>query len=96
MDGFCVYIMASNRNGTLYIGMTSDLLHRMQRHRRGSGSKFVKEYNVKKLVYYEKHKCEEDAVEKEKQMKKWKRQWKIRLIEHFNPEWRDLSDDISD
>ncbi|MCJ7615584.1 MAG: GIY-YIG nuclease family protein [Desulfobacterales bacterium] len=67
----------------------------MQRHRSSSGSKFAKEYDVKKLVYYEKHKREEDAVEKEKQIKKWKRQWKMRLVDHFNPEWRDLSDDIS-
>ena len=95
MDGFYVYITASKRNGTLYIGMTRDLSPRMQRHRGGSGSKFAKEYDVKKLVYYERHKCEEDAIEKEKQMKRWKRQWKMRLVDHFNPEWRDLSDDIS-
>ena len=94
MGGFYVYITASERNGTLYIGMTRDLSHRMQRHRSDSGSKFAKEYDVKKLVYYEEHKCEKDAIEKEKQMKRWKRQWKMRLVDHFNPEWMDLSDDI--
>lgn len=95
MVGFYVYIMARKRNGTLYIGMTSDLSHRMQRHGSGSGSMFAKEYEVKKLVHYEKHKCEEEAIEKEKQMKRCKRQWKMRLVDHFNPEWKDLSGDIS-
>ena len=96
MDGFYVYITASNRNGTLYIGMTSDLARRTREHRGSSGSKFTKKYAVKKLVYYEKHECKEDAKEKEKQMKGWKRQWKMRLVDHFNPEWRDLSGDICD
>ena len=96
MDGFYVYITASKRNGTLYIGMTRDLSPRMQRHRGGSGSKFAKEILCdKKTPNVIRHKCEEDAIEKEKQMKRWKRQWKMRLVDHFNPEWRDLSDDIS-
>ena len=85
-----VYIMASKRNGTLYVGMTSNIAQRVRRHKNDIGSEFVKQYSVKKMVYYEKHKNVEDALVREKQIKAWKRQWKMRLVEHFNPEWEDL------
>jgi len=85
-----VYILASERNGTLYVGIAADLNARMTRHKDGNGSKFVNEYGVGKLVYYEKHESREAAALRERQLKKWNRRWKIRLIEKMNPEWEDL------
>lgn len=93
MSGYYVYIMASKRNGTLYIGMTSDIAVRAERHKKGRASSFTRKYGVKKLVYYEKHNDLEKAVAREKRMKKWKRRWKLRLIEEVNPEWKNLRDD---
>ena len=89
---FYVYILASKRNGTLYIGMTNNLATRLELHRYGQGSEFVKQYRIHDLVYAETYSKAEEAIQREKQIKKWNRAWKIRLIEQDNPEWRDLSD----
>ncbi len=86
-----VYMLASKRYGTLYIGITNDLRRRMEEHRLGLGSKFVKQYRVTRLVYVEAFDDPESAIRREKQLKKWNRDWKIRLIEEDNLEWRDLS-----
>jgi putative endonuclease len=88
-SGF-VYILASQRNGTLYIGVTSDLLDRMEQHREGAGSSFVKKYCVHKLVYFEEYPLYADAIRRETSLKRWKRAWKLALIEKHNPLWTDL------
>ena len=85
-----VYILASKRNGTLYIGVTSDLLKRVYQHRNNEVAGFTSRYKVHKLVYYELHGDMSEAIRREKQLKAWKRRWKIELIERQNPEWRDL------
>jgi putative endonuclease len=87
-----VYILASKRNGTLYIGITSDLAHRMQAHREGRGSAFVKKYGVTHLVWFEKHGLYAGAIQRETSLKRWKRKWKLELIEEHNPNWDDLFD----
>ena len=92
MGEYYVYILASGRNGTLYVCMTNDLAKRVGRHKKGDASEFTKEYGVKRLVYYEKYDSLEEALVREKQMKAWKRQWKMRLVDHWNPEWKDLSE----
>ena len=89
---YFVYMLASKRHGTLYIGVTNDLRARLELHRMGKGSEFVKKYNVHRLVYVEPYDNAEDAIRREKQLKKWNRAWKLRLIEQDNPEWRDLTD----
>ncbi|AXF85037.1 hypothetical protein DTO96_100754 [Ephemeroptericola cinctiostellae] len=89
-----VYILASQRNGTLYIGVTSNLVQRVYQHREILADGFSKQYGVKMLVWFEQHDTMESAIAREKAMKKWHRQWKINLIETQNPEWRDLWDDI--
>jgi putative endonuclease len=89
-----VYILASKRNGTLYIGVTSNLVQRIWQHKEGLVEGFTKKYNIKLLVYFEVHETVESAITREKQMKKWERAWKIRLIEKDNSEWRDLTDMI--
>jgi len=89
-----VYILASKRNGTLYIGVTSDPVQRIWQHKNKMVGGFTKKYNVNKLVYYEVHLNAESAIVREKQMKKWQRAWKIQLIEEKNPDWKDLYDDI--
>jgi putative endonuclease len=94
MNQYYVYILASKRNGTLYIGVTSDLAKRCYEHKQDMVEGFTKRYQVHNLVYYEKHDDIEEAITKEKQIKKWNRSWKIRLIEEKNPEWRDLYDEI--
>lgn len=91
---FYVYILASKRNGTLYVGVTSDLVKRTWEHRQGLAEGFTKKYGVKILVYYEVHESSEAAILREKQIKKWDRAWKIRLIEKGNPNWDDLYDRI--
>jgi len=91
---FYVYILASKRNGTLYIGVTSNLLQRVWQHKEKLVDGFTKKYGVTRLVYYEPHPGAESAIIREKQMKKWRRVWKLRLIESRNPEWRDLYDDL--
>lgn len=89
-----VYILASQRNGTLYIGVTSNLVQRVYQHRESLADGFSKQYGVKMLVWFEQHDTMESAIAREKAMKKWHRQWKIDLIEAQNPKWRDLWDDI--
>jgi len=91
---FYVYILASKRNGTLYTGVTSDLIKRVWQHKHHMVEGFTKKYRVKKLVYYEVHDNTESAITREKQIKKWRRKWKLRLIEEKNPQWTDLYDEI--
>ena len=86
--------MASKRNGTLYTGVTSNLIQRVWQHKNNSFKGFTKKYSVKNLVYYEAHANSESAITREKQLKKWKREWKLRLIEENNPHWNDLFDEI--
>ena len=88
----CVYILASDPNGTLYIGVTSDLHGRMSEHAQGLFEGFTKKYGIRSLVYYEMHDSMLAAIAREKLLKKWKRAWKYRLIEQMNPQWRDLFD----
>ncbi|MEX2628868.1 MAG: GIY-YIG nuclease family protein [Tistlia sp.] len=90
----CVYILASGRAGTLYVGVTSNLQARAWQHRTGAVDGFTKRYGVQQLVYLERHETMEGAILREKQLKKWNREWKIRLIERENPEWRDLYDEL--
>jgi putative endonuclease len=85
-----VYILASRRNGTLYVGVTSDLIRRVWEHRQGQVEGFTKKYGVHRLVYYELHTSMAEAILREKHLKKWKRAWKVELIEKENPQWRDL------
>ena len=87
---FYVYILASGQNGTLYIGVTSNLLQRVWQHKEGFADGFTKRYNIKSLVWYEQHEEAVPAITREKQLKKWNRAWKIDLIEKKNPDWRDL------
>jgi len=89
-----VYILASKRNGTLYIGVTSNLSKRITEHKNDLVPGFTQKYKVHRLVYYETHDNINQASTREKQMKKWKRQWKINLIEDINPEWNDLYDSL--
>ena len=89
-----VYILASKRNGTLYIGVTSALWNRVAAHKDGSVPGFTQKYEVKILVWYEHRHSMEDAIRREKQLKEWKRNWKINLIERNNPGWRDLHEEI--
>lgn len=91
----CVYILASRRNGTLYIGVTSGLIGRVWQHKNGQGSRFTARYKVLTLVWFEAHDTMENAITREKQIKEWKRAWKIELIEKTNPEWRDLYADLT-
>ncbi len=90
----CVYILASQRNGTLYVGVTSDPVQRIWSHRNDFLQGFSKRYGVHSLVYYEMHTDMAAAITREKQIKKWNRAWKIELIETGNPEWRDLWNEI--
>ena len=89
---YYLYILASRRHGTLYIGVTNSVRKRLEEHRSGKGSSFVKQYSVFRLVYVEEYERIEEAIAREKQLKKWKRDWKIELIERDSLEWRDLSD----
>ena len=91
---FYVYLLASRRNGTLYIGMTDNLAQRVWMHRTGVLPGFTKRYGVRMLVWYEQHETRESAFARERQLKKWNRAWKVELIERMNPTWRDLYDDI--
>ena len=89
-----VYILASGKNGTLYIGVTSDLKKRIWEHRNNLVKGFTEKYSVHNLVYYEQHEDIEQAILREKQMKKWKRYWKMKLINKVNPAWSDLYSQI--
>ncbi len=95
MQPFFGYILASRRNGTLYIGMTDDLVRRPWQHKSGELAGFTNKYGVKELAWFEEHGSREAAFVRERQMKKWKRAWKLRLIEKLNPDWRDLSEDFA-
>jgi len=94
MKTYYVYILASKRNGTLYIGVTSDLKKRVYQHKNGLVDGFTKKYDVHQLVYYEETSHIDSAITREKQLKKWNRAWKIHLIEKQNPNWDDLYDQI--
>jgi putative endonuclease len=91
---FFVYILTSRRNGTLYVGMTDNLVRRLWEHWNGLIPGFTKKYGVKMLVWYELHGTRENAFQRERQLKKWNRAWKLRLIEEMNPQWRDLADEV--
>lgn len=92
---FCVYIMASHKHGTLYVGVTNNLIRRVYEHREGLIEGFTKRYGVKLLVYFEIHDSIEAAIHREKRMKQWRREQKINLIEKSNPHWQDLWSDIT-
>ncbi len=89
-----VYIITNKPNGTLYIGVTSDLVSRVWQHKEHVVDGFTKKYDLTKLVYYEQHQTMEAAILREKQLKQWNREWKIRLIQEKNPEWFDLYESI--
>jgi putative endonuclease len=90
-----VYILASRPGGTLYVGVTKNLIRRLFEHREGFVGGFTKRYGVKMLVYYEQHNTAVAAIQREKNIKHWPREWKIDLVVSINPEWRDLYDDIA-
>ena len=89
-----VYLLASKRNGTLYTGVTSNLLARIHQHRLAAVRGFTREYGVKLLVWFEQHATMDSAIMREKRIKKWNRAWKLELIEAANPDWRDLAEDF--
>ncbi len=89
-----VYILSNKRNGTLYIGVTSDLIQRVWQHKNKPVSGFTQKYNLHQLVYFEVCESMETAIQLEKRLKKWNRKWKLELIEKSNPEWRDLYSEI--
>jgi putative endonuclease len=91
MKKYYVYILASRPNGTLYIGSTTNLESRVRAHKEGIFSGFTSKYNVKQLVYYEEYESTEESFKRERNMKEWRREWKIRLIEKNNRDWVDLS-----
>ena len=91
---YCVYILSSQRNGTLYIGITDNLLRRVWEHKNKLVDGFTKKYEIHHLVYYEIHTNPESAITREKQIKKWNRLWKLQLIESKNPDWDDLYETI--
>ena len=92
--GGWVYIMTNRRGGTLYIGVTSDLVKRTSQHRAGETQGFTRTYWLKQLVYFERHEDIVYAITREKVLKKWRRAWKVELIETENPDWRDLCESI--
>ncbi|MDT7535564.1 GIY-YIG nuclease family protein [Sphingobium sp. SA2] len=92
MRGGWTYIMTNKPRGVLYVGVTSSLHARVDQHRRGVGSDFRRQYNLHRLVLVERHDHITEAIAREKAIKAWKREWKIRLIEEANPEWRDMFD----
>lgn len=91
---YYVYILASAKNGTLYIGVTNDIVRRTDQHKQSGPGSFTNKYNVHTLVYFEAHDSIESAIIREKNMKAWKRAWKVNLIEMENPAWRDLASDF--
>jgi len=90
MRGGFVYIMTNGPHGTLYIGVTADIAARVYQHRQGTGSEFCRKHGLTRLVYAESYPTIEEAIAREKAMKRWKRQWKLRLIRKANPDWNDL------
>ena len=95
MKRFFVYLLATRKDGPVYVGVTSDLLKRAFEHRTHAVPGFTSRYNVDQLVWFEAHDTAETAIAREKRIKRWRRAWKIALIEESNPEWRDLFDDIA-
>lgn len=93
MKNYFIYILASRKNGTLYIGITNNLQKRIYEHKNELLEGFTKKYGVKRLVYFEQTNDIQSAIQREKNLKKWKREWKINLIEMSNPEWKDLAVD---
>ena len=91
---YYVYLLASKRNGTLYVGVTSNLVGRVWQHKEKEIEGFTKRYGIDRLVWYEVHQNARSAIAREKQIKKWRRAWKIRLIEESNPEWKDLYEEM--
>ena len=91
---FFVYMLASRRNGTLYVGMTDNLAQRVWQHKTDAIAGFTQKYGVKLLVWFETHETRESAFVRERQIKKWNREWKLELIEGMNPHWRDLADEL--
>jgi len=92
---YCTYIMANKRNGTLYIGVTSDLIKRVYEHKNDMVAGFTSKYKVHHLVYFEQHLDVRSAIHREKRLKEWQRKWKLALIEIDNPQWADLYDEIT-
>ena len=95
MAGGFVYFMSNRRNGTLYVGVTSDLFRRCYEHRNGLVAGFTKQHGLKQLVYFEQHDDIRNAIQREKLMKHWPRAWKVRLIHQQNPDWDDLYETLS-
>jgi len=91
MHRLVVYILASDRHGTLYVGVTNDIQRRLQQHREGMNAGFTKKYRVHRLIYFEIHESPSDPIRREKHIKKWRRDWKANLIERDNPNWDDLA-----
>ncbi|NIA07696.1 MAG: GIY-YIG nuclease family protein [Actinobacteria bacterium] len=94
MKYYYVYVLASRQNGTLYIGITSDLIKRTYEHKNDLVAGFTNKYHVHQLVHYEQFNNAQVAIAREKQLKKWKRKWKLELIEESNPDWKDLYEEI--
>lgn len=94
LNSYYVYILASQRNGTLYVGVTNDPIKRVWQHKNNLMDGFTKKYGVHKLVYFEETNDIESAIKREKLLKRWKRQWKLKLIEEKNPNWKDLYNDL--
>ncbi|MFH1799206.1 MAG: GIY-YIG nuclease family protein [Candidatus Omnitrophota bacterium] len=90
MKNYYTYILANRKEGTFYVGVTNDLIKRVYEHKNNLVEGFTQKYNVHKLVYYEQYTDVQEAITREKRLKKWKRQWKIELIEKFNVSWKDL------
>ncbi|QUL39311.1 GIY-YIG nuclease family protein [Erythrobacter sp. JK5] len=95
MMGGWVYIMTNGPHGTLYIGVTSDLVSRIAAYREGRGSEFCRKHGLTRLVYVERYERIDDAISREKAMKRWKRQWKLKLIRRDNPDWNDLFETVN-
>lgn len=94
MKEYYVYILANQKNGTLYTGMTSDLIKRVWQHKSGVTPGFTSKYKVNRLVYFEQHNDVMEAIKREKNIQAWKRLWKLQLIENNNPNWKDLYEEI--
>jgi len=92
---YFVYILASKRNGTFYVGVTNDLARRVHEHRTGAADGFTKQYNIKRLVWYETHGDIETAIAREKSIKRWPRRYKLNVIEAMNPDWEDLYEELN-
>ncbi len=90
----CIYILASRKNGTLYIGVTNNIIKRVYEHKNDFAKGFTQKYTIHTLVYYDIHQSMYEAIVREKQLKKWRRAWKIEIINKMNPEWKDLYDGL--